>query len=86
MNDVVFRLLRELPDTDKDRYDIAFERGRAQARSSLLFGGMTIGTLFTLFVVPSVYVLIAKDHSHEREQRAFDEAQREGDGVAPAPA
>ena len=43
MNDVVVRLLRELPDTDKDRYDIAFERGRAQARSSLLFGGMTIG-------------------------------------------
>ena len=23
---------------------------------------MTIGTLFTLFVVPSLYVLIAKDH------------------------
>jgi hypothetical protein len=43
MNDVVVRLLRELPDTDKDRYDIAFERGRAQARSSLLFGGMTLG-------------------------------------------
>ena len=43
MNDVVFRLLRELPDTDKDRYDIAYGRGRAQARSSFLFGGMTIG-------------------------------------------
>ena len=43
MDDVVFRLLRELPDTDKDRYDIAYERGRAQARSSLLFGGMTLG-------------------------------------------
>ena len=26
---------------------------------------MTIGTLFTLFVVPSVYVLIAKDHREE---------------------
>ena len=45
MDDVVFRLLRELPDTDKDRYDIAYERGRAQARSSLLFGGMAIGLL-----------------------------------------
>ena len=43
MSDVVFRLLRELPDTDKDRYDIAYERGRAQARSTLLLGGMTIG-------------------------------------------
>jgi hypothetical protein len=43
MDDVVFRLLRELPDTDKDRYDIAYERGRAQMRSSLLFGGMALG-------------------------------------------
>ena len=37
----------------------------AIARNSIgivLVGGMTIGTLFTLFVVPSVYVLIAKDH------------------------
>ena len=43
MDDVVFRLLRELPDTDKDRYDIAYERGRVRTRSSLLFGGMAIG-------------------------------------------
>ena len=37
----------------------------AVARNSIgivLVGGMTIGTLFTLFVVPSVYVLMAKDH------------------------
>ncbi|HEU4408602.1 MAG TPA: efflux RND transporter permease subunit [Polyangiaceae bacterium] len=37
----------------------------AAARNSIglvLVGGMTIGTLFTLFVVPSVYVLIAKQH------------------------
>jgi len=37
----------------------------AVARNSIgivLVGGMTIGTLFTLFVVPSLYVLIAKDH------------------------
>jgi multidrug efflux pump len=62
----------------------------AGARNSIglvLVGGMTIGTLFTLFVVPSVYVLIAKDHSHERaKQQALDAAPREGDGVAPAPA
>jgi multidrug efflux pump len=41
----------------------------AVARNSIgivLVGGMSIGTLFTLFVVPSVYVLLAKDHSHER--------------------
>jgi multidrug efflux pump len=41
----------------------------AVARNSIgivLVGGMTIGTLFTLFVVPSLYVLIAKDHRKER--------------------
>ena len=46
----------------------------AMARNSIgivLVGGMTIGTLFTLFVVPSVYVLIAKDHTHDR--KAVDE-------------
>jgi multidrug efflux pump len=39
----------------------------AVARNSIgivLVGGMTIGTLFTLFVVPSVYVLIAREHRH----------------------
>ena len=36
---------------------------------------MTIGTLFTLFVVPSVYVLIAKDHSKERAKREALEAE-----------
>jgi multidrug efflux pump len=28
--------------------------------------GLSIGTLFTLFVVPAVYLLIATDHSHAR--------------------
>jgi multidrug efflux pump len=42
----------------------------AAARNSIgivLVGGMAIGTLFTLFVVPSVYVLIAKDHQASKE-------------------
>ena len=43
MDDIVGRLMRELPDTDKDRYDIAYERGRAQARSSLVAGGLAAG-------------------------------------------
>jgi multidrug efflux pump len=41
----------------------------AAARNSIglvLVGGMTIGTLFTLFVLPSIYVLLAKDHSKDR--------------------
>ncbi|MBA3849430.1 MAG: multidrug efflux protein [Opitutus sp.] len=40
----------------------------AAARNSIglvLVCGMTIGTFFTLFVVPSLYYLLAKDHSHE---------------------
>lgn len=41
----------------------------AAARNSIglvLVGGMFIGTLFTLFVVPSIYMLIARDHSKDR--------------------
>jgi multidrug efflux pump len=37
----------------------------AEARNSIglvIVGGMAIGTLFTLFVVPSIYMLIARDH------------------------
>ena len=44
MNDLVARIQRELPDTDKTRYDVAYERGRAQARSRLLFGGLLAGS------------------------------------------
>jgi multidrug efflux pump len=36
----------------------------AAARNSIglvLVGGMTIGTIFTLFIVPSLYMLIAHD-------------------------
>ena len=42
----------------------------AAARNSIglvLVGGMAIGTLFTLFVIPSIYMLVAKDHSKDRE-------------------
>ncbi|HEX9593069.1 MAG TPA: efflux RND transporter permease subunit [bacterium] len=45
----------------------------AAARNSIglvLVGGMTIGTLFTLFVVPSIYMLVARDHSKDREREA----------------
>jgi multidrug efflux pump len=41
----------------------------AAARNSIglvLVGGMAIGSVFTLFVLPSVYVLLAKDHSKDR--------------------
>ncbi|HOW76992.1 MAG TPA: efflux RND transporter permease subunit [Candidatus Competibacteraceae bacterium] len=42
----------------------------AAARNSIglvLVGGIAIGTIFTLFVVPALYMLLAKDHTHDRE-------------------
>jgi len=40
----------------------------AAARNSIgltLVGGMAVGTLFTLFVVPSIYMLVAREHRKE---------------------
>jgi multidrug efflux pump len=57
----------------------------AIARNSIgivLVGGMAIGTLFTLFVVPSLYVLIAQDHQHGKEQLA-DAPPREPQASGP---
>ncbi|MGD8369580.1 MAG: efflux RND transporter permease subunit [Desulfobacterales bacterium] len=41
----------------------------AAARNAIglvLVGGMAIGTVFTLFVVPAIYMLVAKDHRKEK--------------------
>ena len=48
----------------------------AEARNSIglvLVGGMAIGTLFTLFIVPAIYMLIAKDHSKEEKMNEGEE-------------
>jgi len=52
----------------------------AAARNSIglvIVGGMAIGSLFTLFIVPSIYMLIARDHSTEPTPDAvgFQESQ-----------
>ncbi|WP_044891894.1 efflux RND transporter permease subunit [Opitutus terrae] len=47
----------------------------AAARNSIglvLVGGMTIGTIFTLFVLPSLYVLIAKEHRAVAREPVFE--------------
>jgi multidrug efflux pump len=47
----------------------------AAARNSIglvLVGGMSIGTIFTLFIVPSLYMLIAKEH-HEKSLAEAEE-------------
>jgi multidrug efflux pump len=47
----------------------------AAARNSIglvLVGGMAIGSLFTLFIIPSIYMLVAKDHSRDRVREEAD--------------
>jgi multidrug efflux pump len=34
----------------------------------MLVSGMIIGTIFTLFVVPSIYMLVAKTHTAFKEE------------------
>jgi len=55
----------------------------AAARNSIglvLVGGMTIGTIFTLFVVPSLYMLMAKQH----RERPLGAGEIEPDGAREA--
>jgi multidrug efflux pump len=54
----------------------------AAARNSIglvLVGGMTVGTLFTLLVIPSIYMLVARRHSRD------DAAARQPDTPCPVP-
>ncbi|MEM7258728.1 MAG: efflux RND transporter permease subunit, partial [Pseudomonadota bacterium] len=60
----------------------------AEARNSIglvLVGGMAVGTLFTLFVIPSLYMLFARDlHGtltsvEELEQQAIEEDNLQGE-------
>ena len=53
----------------------------AAARNSIgliIVGGMAVGTFFTLFVIPSIYMLVARDHSKTHAyQRSVAELQVE---------
>jgi multidrug efflux pump len=54
----------------------------AQARNSIglvIVSGMALGTLFTLFVLPAIYVLLAKDHHEERAEAAAPATAHEPD-------
>jgi multidrug efflux pump len=56
----------------------------AAARNSIglvLVGGMTIGTIFTLFIVPSLYMLIAKEH----RKKSVAEVEEEPEETEPTP-
>ena len=45
------------------------------AMGLVIFSGISVGTLFTLFVVPAFYVLIAKDYSRVRARAGALQAQ-----------
>jgi multidrug efflux pump len=53
----------------------------AEARNSIglvIVGGMAIGSFFTLFVVPSIYMLIARDHSAEEAPETIGSLKSQG--------
>jgi multidrug efflux pump len=53
----------------------------AAARNSIglvLVGGMAVGSLFTLFIIPSIYMLVAKDHSKDKSATEAIEATEVG--------
>ena len=47
----------------------------------VIASGMTIGTMFTLFVLPAFYLYLARDHAHDRDH----EKAAVQDGEAPLP-
>ena len=52
----------------------------AGARNSIgivLVSGMIIGTLFTLFVLPAIYMLIAHDHTKAKSSEESEKLMRE---------
>ncbi|HUL46622.1 MAG TPA: efflux RND transporter permease subunit [Steroidobacteraceae bacterium] len=63
---------------------IASGAGAAGRRNMgvVLFTGLAIGTLFTLFVVPAMYMFIGADHGHEARARGH---ARDADGAMPDP-
>jgi len=62
---------------------LVFARGPgAGARNSIgimLVSGMIIGTFFTLFVVPSIYVLVAHTHKPAKAEAAKEEEEADGE-------
>jgi multidrug efflux pump len=51
----------------------------AEARNSIgiiLVAGMLIGTLFTLFILPSVYLVLASDHTHDEGTEGWWQAEQ----------
>jgi multidrug efflux pump len=50
----------------------------------VIASGMTIGTAFTLFVLPAFYLYLARDHNQGRERSQEDGDAAAGQAVQPA--
>ena len=48
----------------------------------MLVSGMIIGTVFTLFVVPSIYVLVARTHKQIEADIELETVPEPADAVA----
>jgi len=59
-----------------------------QAMGLVIFTGMSIGTLFTLFVVPAFYLLLGSNHEKtvDEDEALDEEARRVDDEMTPKPA
>lgn len=56
-------------DPTVDGFNIGLNAGESAGRKSMglvIFTGLSIGTLFTLFVVPAMYLFIGADHHHQQ--------------------
>ena len=91
MKDVIAEVQKQLPGTDNDRYEVAYERGRVQARSALatvgLVLGVAVGTAIMFFFDPVLgrrrrallqdrVTAISNDLSRTAENRAEDISNR----------
>jgi len=54
-----------------------------RAMGIVLLTGLSIGTLFTIFVVPAVYVFIGADHGHDKRAATLTTAATHGPEPAP---
>ena len=48
------------------------QRAQVEAQRALIaqkISGMTIGTLFTWFVLPAFYLFLARDHAHDADHK-----------------
>ena len=53
--------------------------GSRNSIGTVLVTGMAVGTLFTLFVVPAIYVLVARNHAASAKKAETDEALDESE-------